>query len=179
MPTTFDYTFKLLILGEASVGKTSLTRRYVQGIFNIDEKLTIGVDFYIKTVEIEGKKIKLQIWDLGGEQRFRFLLPTYCLGANAALFLYDITRLKTLENINSWISIVFQRSGNIPIMLIGSKIDLEENREVPSKYGIQIAKQNDLASWWEISSKDNINVDKVFETICKLALKEAHKRSVL
>ena len=176
----FDYTFKLLILGEASVGKTSLTRRYVQGIFNIDEKLTIGVDFYIKSVNIEGKTVKLQVWDLGGEKRFRFLLPTYCLGANAALFLYDITRLSTLENINSWISIVCQRAGNIPIMLVGSKLDLEElNREVPSKYGIQVARQNDLASFIEISSKENTNVDKVFDTICKLTFKEAYKRSVL
>lgn len=176
----FDFTFKVLILGEASVGKTSLTKRYVSGIFNPKEKLTIGVDFYIKTVEIDNKKVKLQIWDLGGEQRFRFLLPTYCLGANATIFMYDITRLNTLENLHSWISIVFARSGLIPILLVGSKIDLErDERSVPREYGLQVKEDNNLADFIEISSKNNINVDKVFEIICKLLLKEADRRSRL
>ncbi len=179
MPS-FDYTFKVLMLGEASVGKTSLTKRYVQGIFNPDEKLTIGVDFYIKTVDVLDKKVKLQIWDLGGEQRFRFLLPTYCLGANATIFMYDITRLNTLENIHSWLSIVYQRSGLIPIMLVGSKLDLEKKeRSVPREYGIQVAEENNLSGWIEISSKNNVNVDNVFETLCKYMLERAVKRSAL
>ncbi len=176
----FDFTFKVLILGEASVGKTSLTKRYVSGIFNPKEKLTIGVDFYIKTVDVLGKKVKLQLWDLGGEQRFRFLLPTYCLGANATIFLYDITRLNSLENIHSWISIVYQRSGLIPILLVGSKLDLErDKRSVPSEYALQVKEENNLSDFIEISSKKNINVNRVFETICKLMLKEADRRSAL
>ena len=176
----FDYTFKVLMLGEASVGKTSLTKRYVQGLFNPDEKLTIGVDFYIKKVEIDNKKVKLQIWDLGGEQRFRFLLPTYCLGANATIFMYDITRLNTLENIHSWLSIVYQRSGLIPIMLVGSKLDLEkQERSVSREYGVQVAQENNLSGWIEISSKNNGNKGNVFETLCKYMLEQATKRSAL
>jgi small GTP-binding protein len=91
--TDYDYTFKLMMLGDASVGKTSLTLRYISGFFMEDLKLTIGVDFYSKTTLFNEKKVKLQMWDFGGEERFRFLLSQYCKGANGAFFLYDITNV--------------------------------------------------------------------------------------
>ncbi|MFW9937110.1 MAG: Rab family GTPase [Candidatus Thorarchaeota archaeon] len=176
MPT-YDYTFKLLLLGDASVGKTSFTKRYVYNLFNPSERLTIGVDFHVKTVELQGKKVKLQIWDVGGEERFRFLLPTYCLGANAAFLLYDITRPQTLDNINEWTSIVRQKGGPIPIMLVGSKIDLADNqRKVPREYGIQIAEKNNMASFAEISSKTGQNVNKTFEVLTELTLERLEDR---
>lgn len=162
------------MLGDASVGKTSFTKRYVYNLFNPSERLTIGVDFHVKTVELQGKKVKLQIWDVGGEERFRFLLPTYCLGANAAFLLYDITRPQTLDNINEWTSIVRQKGGLIPIMLVGSKIDLADNqRKVPREYGIQIAEKNNMASFAEISSKTGQNVNKTFEVLTELTLVKA------
>ena len=174
---TYDYTFKLLLLGDASVGKTSFTKRYVYNLFNPSERLTIGVDFHVKTVEFQGKKVKLQIWDVGGEERFRFLLPTYCLGANAAFLLYDITRPQTLDNINEWTSIVRQKGGPIPIMLVGSKIDLADNqRKVPREYGIQIAEKNKMASFAEISSKTGQNVDQTFKVLTELTLEKMESR---
>ncbi len=167
----YDYTFKILLLGDASVGKTSFTKRYCYNIFNPSERLTIGVDFHVKTIELNKKTIKLQIWDVGGEERFRFLLPTYCLGANAAFLLYDTTRPATLDNIPEWTSIVRQKGGKIPMMLCGSKIDLEKTqREVPRELGIQIAEKNDLSSFVEVSAKDNINVDKAFQVSSELTL---------
>ena len=160
-----------MLLGDASVGKTSFTKRYCYNIFNPSERLTIGVDFHVKTIELKGKKIKLQIWDVGGEERFRFLLPTYCLGANAAFLLYDITRPATLDNINEWTSIVRQKGGPIPIMLVGSKIDLQtEQRKIPREYGIQIAEKNKMASFGEISSKTGQNVNETFNVLTELAL---------
>jgi small GTP-binding protein len=169
----YDFTFKILLLGDASVGKTSFTKRYCYNIFNPSERLTIGVDFHVKTIELNKKTIKLQIWDVGGEERFRFLLPTYCLGANAAFLLYDTTRPATLDNIPEWTSIVRQKGGKIPIMLCGSKIDLEKTqREVPRELGIQIAEKNDLSSFVEVSAKDNINVDKAFQVISELTLEK-------
>jgi len=87
----YDYTWKIMMLGDDSAAKTSLTIRYISGFFLDDLKLTIGVDFYSKTTNHNDRKVKLQIWDFGGEERFRFLLHQYCKGANAALFLYDIT----------------------------------------------------------------------------------------
>ncbi len=169
--SNYDYTFKVLLLGDASVGKTSFTKRYCYNIFNPSERLTIGVDFHVKTIDLHGKKIKLQIWDIGGEERFRFLLPTYCLGANAAFLLYDITRPQTLDNISEWTNIVRQKGGPVPIMLIGSKIDLEKSqRNIPREYGIQIAEKNKMTSFGEISSKTGQNVTKTFEVLTDLTL---------
>ena len=163
----------MLLLGDASVGKTSFTKRYCYNIFNPSERLTIGVDFHVKLIELQNKKIKLQIWDVGGEERFRFLLPTYCLGANAAFLLYDITRPQTLDNISEWVNIVRQKGGDIPIMLVGSKIDLgEEQREITREFGIQIAEKQKMASFGEISSKTGQNVTKTFEVLTELTLEK-------
>ncbi|MHA1669006.1 MAG: Rab family GTPase [Promethearchaeota archaeon] len=174
--SNYDFTFKVLLLGDASVGKTSFTKRYCYNIFNPSERLTIGVDFHVKTIDLHGKKIKLQIWDIGGEERFRFLLPTYCLGANAAFLLYDITRPQTLDNISEWTNIVRQKGGPVPIMLIGSKIDLEKTqRNIPREYGIQIAEKHNMASFSEISSKTGQNVTKTFEVLTELTLEIMEK----
>ncbi len=175
--TTYDFTFKILLLGDASVGKTSFTKRYCYNIFNPSERLTIGVDFHVKTIELNNQRIKLQIWDVGGEERFRFLLPTYCLGANAAFLLYDITRPSTLDNISEWITIVKQKGGPIPIMLVGAKIDLEKTqRKVDREYGIQIAEKDNMASFVEISAKENINVDDAFKVLTELTLNRTNNR---
>ena len=166
-----------MLLGDASVGKTSFTKRFCYNLFNPSERLTIGVDFHVKTIDLHGKKIKLQIWDVGGEERFRFLLPTYCLGANAAFLLYDVTRSQTLDNINEWTNIVRQKGGPIPIMLVGSKIDLgDARREILREYGIQVAEKNSMASFGEISSKSGQNVDKTFEVLTELTLEKIENR---
>lgn len=173
----YDYTFKILLLGDASVGKTSFTKRYCYNIFNPSERLTIGVDFHVKTIELNEKKIKLQIWDVGGEERFRFLLPTYCLGANAAFLLYDITRPSTLDNIPEWSSIVRQKGGPIPIILVGAKLDLAETqREIPREHAISVAEKHKMAGFSELSSKDNINVNEAFETLTELTLEKMKER---
>ena len=166
-----------MLLGDASVGKTSFTKRFCYNLFNPSERLTIGVDFHVKTINIHGKKIKLQIWDVGGEERFRFLLPTYCLGANAAFLLYDVTRSQTLDNITEWTNIVRQKGGPIPIMLVGAKIDLgDAQREVLREYGIQVAEKNNMDSFGEISSKSGQNVDKTFEVLTELTLDKIENR---
>lgn len=166
-----------MLLGDASVGKTSFTKRFCYNLFNPSERLTIGVDFHVKTINVHGKKIKLQIWDVGGEERFRFLLPTYCLGANAAFLLYDVTRSQTLDNITEWTNIVRQKGGPIPVMLVGSKIDLgDAQREVLREYGIQVAEKNNMASFGEISSKSGQNVDKTFEVLTELTLEKIENR---
>ncbi len=141
------------------------------------KRLTIGVDFHVKTIEINNKKIKLQIWDVGGEERFRFLLPTYCLGANAAFLLYDITRSSTLDNIPEWNSIVRQKGGDIPIMVIGSKLDLAETqRQIPTEHGVQIAEKNNFNKFLEISAKDNLNVDKAFRILTEFTIQNMKKK---
>jgi small GTP-binding protein len=165
-----DYTFKVIMLGDASTGKTSISNRYINGTFNPNVKLTVGVDFYVKTLDVPVKrgkavKIKLQIWDLGGEARFRFLLPTYCLGSSGALFLYDLTRPDTLAHLNDWTNIVREKNGDIPILLVGNKVDLRNDRKIPEVHGTETMKQNNLHGFYEVSAKENINVEQVFQSL--------------
>ena len=158
----------MLMLGDASVGKTSLTIRYISGFFQEDLKLTIGVDFYSKTTSFKDKKVKLQIWDFGGEERFRFLLSQYCKGANGAFFLYDITNQVSLDHLPDWTQIIRENAGDIPIMLIGSKVDLNEFRAVPRDDGILAAKKYNLASFVELSSKTGKNVENTFHVMTEI-----------
>jgi len=160
------------MLGDASVGKTSLTIRYISGSFLEDLKLTIGVDFYSKTTTINNFKVKLQIWDFGGEERFRFLLSQYCKGANGAFFLYDITNSTTLDHLPDWTQIIREHAGDIPIMLIGSKLDLDEFRAVSRDNGILAAKKYDLSSFVEVSAKNGQNVEKAFEVMTEILLEK-------
>ena len=171
-PFSYDYTFKIMLLGEPGVEKTTLAQKYCLDIFNPSEKLTIGIDFYVKTIELDGKTIKLQIWDVGGEERFRFLLSTYCLGANAAMIIYDITNSKTLDQITEWTKIVREKASDIPIMLIGNNLDSEEFSELKREEGIEIAKKYNLSSYCEISTKTGQNVEKSFESLTEFLLSQ-------
>jgi len=166
--TNYDYTFKIMMLGDASVGKTSLTMRYISGYFMEDLKLTIGVDFYSKTTSFKDKKVKLQIWDFGGEERFRFLLSQYSKGANGAFFLFDITNQTSLDHLPDWTQVIREHAGEIPIMLIGSKVDLNEFRAVLRDDGILAAKKYNLASFVELSSKTGENVEKAFNVMTEI-----------
>jgi len=176
--TDYDYTFKIMLLGDASVGKTSLTLRYISGFFLEDLKLTIGVDFYSKTSDFNNKKVKLQIWDFGGEERFRFLLSQYCKGANGAFFLYDITNRITLDHLPDWTQIIREYAGDVPIMLIGSKLDLERFRAVPREDGILAAKKYNLTSFVELSSKTGQNVEKAFDVMTETLIKSALSKKI-
>ena len=176
--TDYDYTFKIMLLGDASVGKTSLTLRYISGFFLEDLKLTIGVDFYSKTSDFNNKKVKLQIWDFGGEERFRFLLSQYCKGANGAFFLYDITNRITLDHLPDWTQIIREHAGDVPIMLIGSKLDLERFRAVPREDGILAAKKYNLSSFVELSSKTGQNVEKAFDVMTETLIGKATEKRV-
>jgi Ras-related protein Rab-8A len=169
---SYDFTFKVLLLGDASVGKTSFTKRYCYNLFNPSERLTIGVDFYVKTIDLHGKKIKLQIWDIGVEERFRFLLPTYCLGANAAFLLYDITRQQTLDNISEWTNIVRQKGGFIPIGLVGMQLHKKINRKCTHKVAIQKAKRLNMDFYIEASAKTGQNVEKIFQVLINILLEK-------
>jgi small GTP-binding protein len=169
-PFVYDYTFKILLVGLEGVGKRNLTQRYCYDVFDPEDKLTVGVDFHVKTLEVHGKKVKLQIWDVAGEERFRFLLPSYTLGANAAMIIFDITKCKTIDQMSNWIQIIREKAGNIPIMLIGNKLDLEESRELMREKGIEIVKEYNLSGYSEISTKTGQNIEKTFETLSEFVI---------
>jgi small GTP-binding protein len=163
------------MMGAGSVGKTALCEKYVTGLWNPLTQLTIGVDFHIKTMKLDDKTVKLQIWDMGGEDRFRFLLSTYCLGAQGALFLYDTTRPATLSQLQDWVSILFRANGRTPVLLVGTKVDLVEYRAISFDAGMNIAKENGMAGFVEVSAKEGINVEEAFESLTRIMLKNMSK----
>ena len=113
---------KVLTAGEGGVGKTTLLRRYVEGKFSSETKMTMGVEFFLKELNIDGQKVMLQLWDFGGQERFRFLLESYVIGARGALLMFDLTRTMTLENIEQWVQIVRKEDPELPILFLGSNI---------------------------------------------------------
>lgn len=121
----FDFLFKIVIIGDSGVGKTNLLSRFVDGTFSIDSKPTIGVEFATKTYNIDNKVIKNQIWDTAGQQRFRAITNAYYRGAQGAVIVYDITKSRTFENLNKWLSELRDNAEpDIAIMLLGNKCDL-------------------------------------------------------
>jgi small GTP-binding protein len=167
---TFDYLFKVIVVGDGAVGKTSLTRKFTTGQFRESYKMTIGVDFSIKILKIQrnGKSkvstVKLQIWDTGGQERFSYVRPLYYRGALGALVCYDITNRKSFLNLPKWLSDVSKHCGNIPKILIATKADLEELRVVGSDEGLNFAKQEGIP-FFETSAKDGLNVEDMFNLL--------------
>ncbi|MFW9864953.1 MAG: Rab family GTPase [Candidatus Thorarchaeota archaeon] len=173
-----DAVFKICIFGDGGVGKTTLISRYLTGVFKSDSDITIGVDFHVKKLDIEEKRVGLQIWDFAGEERFRFLLPSYVLGASGGIFMYDITRYSSLKNFQDWIEIFKQgyrgTPQNIPIIMVGSKLDLEYKRAVSRDEAYNLAKENNLYGYIECSSKDGQNVHEVFLEISRIMMRKAN-----
>jgi len=174
----YDATFKIIIFGDAGCGKTTLTQRFLTNLFVSDQTMTIGVDFEVKSLEVDEQKVKLQIWDFGGEERFRFLLPTYVRGARGGLFLYDITNFSSIAHIDDWLSVIRKEirvEDIFPIIAVGGKADLVESREVSSAEGIKIAKSRKVNGFIETSSKTGENIEKTFEALTSLMLNEAKR----
>jgi small GTP-binding protein len=167
----YNALFKIIIFGDAGSGKTTLTKRFITGEFISSSQMTIGVDFKIKTIQIDGMEAKLQIWDFGGEERFRFILPTYVRGAHGGIFLYDITNYSSISHIDDWLTVIRESYEKFPIMLIGAKADLEHDRQISISEAEEIAKTRGLNSVLECSSKTGKNVEKVFFMLTKLMLK--------
>jgi len=172
---SYESTLKILLLGDPEVDKSAIIRMYGYQSRTPNERLTIGVDFFVKTLVIDDKRYKLQLWDIGGAERFRFLLPTYCFGANAVVFLYDVSRFQTLDNIGEWVDIVRDKSGDIPIMLVGILPDDEYIREVSTEEGVKIAKSRNLNGFIECNLKTGKNIEKVFEDLTRLILADNSK----
>ena len=161
--------FKVCVFGDGGVGKTTLIRRFSTGVFEEDIKMTIGADFSVKNIDLDGRKITLRIWDFAGEDRFRVLLPAFAKGADGGIFMYDTTRFSSLGQIRDWLSIfeyfISEDKVKIPIIMVGGKIDLEEKRSVPSEEAEELSKTFDLKGYFECSSKTGDRVENIFKYI--------------
>jgi len=168
-------SFKVCIFGDSGVGKTSLTYRYVSERFVQDTKSTIGVDIVAKDIKIRNYNIKLQIWDFGGEERFKSFLPIYSRGSSGGIYMYDITNVGSLDNIDQWLSL-FRKNlieGDIPILGVGGKSDLIYEREISYDKAKFVATQNEIYEIIECSAKTGENIEKIFESITIKMLRNA------
>jgi len=163
---------KVITAGDGGVGKTTLLYRYVEGRFLADTKMTLGVEFFIKELEIKGESINLQIWDFGGQDHFRPLLENYAVGARGALLLFDLTRPSSLESIKQWVDICRGRNPGIPIIFLGTKLDLIESITVDDKFARSFPKQYDFFKYLKISSKTGQNVNLAFKLLAKEIIKK-------
>lgn len=173
-----DAMFKVVFFGDGGVGKTTLINRYLTGVFKSDSVITIGVDFHVKKIEVEEKRVTLQIWDFAGEDRFRFLMPSYVIGASGGIFMFDITRYTSLKNFSDWIEIFKKgykgEDHQMPVLMVGSKLDLEYKRAVSRDEALELAKQNNLLGYIECSAKSGQNVQEIFQEIGRLMLIKAN-----
>ncbi len=162
---------KVLTAGEGGVGKTTLLHRYVEGKFSSETKMTIGVEFFLKELMIDDQKVLLQLWDFGGQERFRFLLKSYVIGARGALLMFDLTRAMTLEKIPQWVNICRKENPKLPILFLGSKADLSDDMNISKDYIMSYKEEFNLYDYLEVSSKTGNNVESAFESVTREILK--------
>ncbi|KAL5963697.1 Ras-related protein Rab-6A [Taenia solium] len=164
--------FKLVFLGEQSVGKTSLITRFMYETFDSVYQATIGIDFLSKTMYLEDRTIRLQLWDTAGQERFRSLIPSYIRDSSVAVVVYDICMRESFSQTTKWIDDVRNERGNdVIIMLVGNKTDLADKRKVTTEEGERLAKELNVM-FVETSAKAGYNVKNLFRRIATELLKK-------
>lgn len=163
----YDYLFKLLLIGDSGVGKSCLLLRFADDTYAESYISTIGVDFKIRTIQLEGKTIKLQIWDTAGQERFRTITTSYFRGAQGILLVYDVTDRQSFNSIRNWVSQIDQHADvHVNKILIGNKCDCTSETVVTTKEGQELADEFGVP-FYETSAKNNINVDEGFLTLAR------------
>ena len=182
IPSKFDHLFKILIIGESGVGKTCFLLRYAENSFVANHLLTIGIDFKIKMLELDGKVIKLQIWDTAGQDRFRTITKTYYKGSQGVILVYDVCDEKSFGNVKNWVNQIEQNAkSTICKVLVGNKCDKPE-RVITEEQGKKLAEEYNM-KFFETSAKTGQNVDEAFMFLTGEILKlnknkERHSRGV-
>lgn len=171
-----DIVYKIIIVGDAEVGKTALARRFTMDQFDESYLFTLGVDFFTKEIKVKGKTIKTVIYDTAGQEKFDFIRGLYFEGAAGALIAYDITDRQSFERVGHWVQQVFQYCEGIPVSLVATKLDLEDQRAVTTKEGEKRAKQ-DKMTFIESSSKESIQVTDIFQRLAELIWEKYEKMS--
>lgn len=157
--------FKLVILGDQSVGKTSIVTRFMYDSFENAYQANVGIDFFSKTMYLEDRTIRLQVWDTAGQERFRSMVPSYIRDSTVAVVVYDIANVGSFHKTSKWIEDVRTERGiDVIIMLVGNKTDLSDKRQVSTEEGERKAKELDVM-FIETSAKSGYNVKQLFRRV--------------
>ena len=159
-----DFVHKLVFLGDSGVGKTSLVQRYVYDSLAPDIGRTIGAMLHVKSVDFDGSKHKLVIWDLGGQVAFSALREQYCAQASGAFFVFDRTRVETLQHVDDWLNSLYTAAGKVAVVAVENKIDLES---VITEEQITGILESRGLKWIRTSALENQNVNRAFEELVK------------
>ncbi|XP_029973156.1 ras-related protein Rab-15-like [Salarias fasciatus] len=177
MAKQYDILFRLLLLGDSGVGKTCMLRRFTDSEFDPSHISTIGVDFKMKTVEIDGVKVRVQIWDTAGQERYQTITKQYYRRAQGIIFVYDITSEPSFQHIAKWASDVDEYAPDkVQTILVGNKSDEEIRRQVTKEQGSKLAKAYGM-EFFETSASTSNNISESFIRVTELVL-QAHKRDV-
>ena len=163
----YDILFKIILVGDTSVGKTNIISKYLKNLFQEDFSATIGVEFSHKQFLIDNHKIKAQIWDTAGQERYKAITKAYYKGPKGAFIVYDITRKETFDDIDKWRNeLISSCNQEVTIMLIGNKCDLEDQRQISKEQGEEKAKSFGF-SFLETSALSGENLENGFESLIK------------
>lgn len=170
MAREYDHLFKLLIIGDSGVGKSSLLLRFADNTFSGNYITTIGVDFKIRTVSVDGERVKLQIWDTAGQERFRTITSTYYRGTHGVIVVYDVTSGDSFANVRRWLHEIDQNCDFVNRILVGNKNDDPDRKVVLTEDAQRFADQMGI-QLFETSAKENINVEEMFMAVTRLVLR--------
>ena len=171
----YEMMFKVVLVGDSSVGKTNIMSKYLKNEFHDDSKATVGVEFGSKQFTVEGHTIKAQIWDTAGQERYKAITSAYYKGAKGAFVVYDITRKQSFDSVDRWINELRATADKkLSIIIIGNKSDLEDQRQVTKEQGEEKAKNNEVA-FMETSARSGENLEKAFEQMMNEVYKKCHE----
>jgi len=165
----YDYLLKIIVVGDGAVGKTALSVRFTEGTFKDDYKMTIGVGFSLKMIDVDGSRSKLQIWDTGGQEQFSYVRPLYYKGSLGGLVVFDRTNRQSFLNIPKWFKEVYDNCGNtLPLILVGNKVDLPDI-QVTTEEAQALAKEFNTI-YFDASAKSGKSVNTIFETLTRMII---------
>ena len=172
----YNFLYKIVILGDTSVGKTCFFNRYVDNTFEEKTLGTIGIEYRLKNVQLEnGSTIKLQIWDTAGQERFNSISKSYYRGAHAIILIFSVTNKKSFENVKTWVNQIKEETNEkITLILVGNKIDLVDKREIMENEGEELANEFDI-NYYECSAKTGENINLAFNELIKKMVKKIDK----
>jgi len=175
--------YKVLVLGDSGVGKTSLANQYVKGQFSSQFRATIGADFMNKEVQLEDRRVTLQIWDTAGQERFQSLGSAFYRGSDCCVMVYDITNPSSFESLENWRNGFLQEGcpkdpENFPFILLGNKADRANERKVPQSKAEEWCKSHGNIPYFETSAAQNSNVEEAFKQIAKIAAAQEKEEEI-